>query len=609
MTVNLSALGGAGQQFFDNNGNVLTGGKLWSYQAGTTTPQTTYTSASGATAHTNPIVLDSAGRVATGEIWVTAGQNYKFVLMTSTNVTIATWDNITGINGTGIPSNANNVEYDPPFTGALTSNYTVEDKLAQTVSVKDFGAVGDGVADDTVAIQAAVDSLPSGGGTIIFPTDVYLFKDIDIIDKEGVSFDFGDSILNLATGAQYAFKMENTSATFKNGGTWENVTFGAGSASVGLIWIEGGAWTSQVFNRITNNGASAPADFYYSNNTSPLRNPSNFTFTQCFDRSFNCKYWFHYDAAATTTNFDNFVMQNILHYGNQDGSAVIFFDGAAALFSRFENIYGGMFADNTRIVKMAGAVAASRNTWKNLLMEGSGNNRICMDGYYNESSISTVVNYVDESLYIGNQAFFARITSSEVDHLILQNAATGNYSTNTAVTFSANSNTTTIFECGILADSGFRNTVYRGKGDYVLATNAKISITANGGYTLFTLPPNEFEVGDTFNIFVGGISNGLTKNIELGESGDRILYQITGVTTESWSFELVYYVFFSGGQKNLSLYLKAYKGNSLEYAEYLGDRVFASNITWALTASAVSWATGTSFIVQNAYAAPLYNQN
>jgi len=154
MTVNLSALGGAGQQFFDNNGNVLTGGKLWSYQAGTTTPQVTYTSASGATAHTNPIVLDSAGRVATGEIWVTAGQNYKFVLMTSTNVTIATWDNITGINGTGLATNAINVEYDPPFTGAVSTN--VEAELAQTVSVKNFGAVGDGTTDDSAAFAAAI---------------------------------------------------------------------------------------------------------------------------------------------------------------------------------------------------------------------------------------------------------------------------------------------------------------------------------------------------------------------------------------------------------------------------------------------------------------------
>ena len=163
MTVNLSALAGAGQQFFDNNGNLLSGGKLWSYQAGTTTPQATYTTVAGNVAHTNPIVLDAAGRVATGEIWLSAGSNYKFVLMTSANVTLATWDNITGVNGTGIATNASNVAYDPPFTGALTENYTVEDKLAQTVSVKDFGAVGDGVANDTAAIQAALDAIPPYG--------------------------------------------------------------------------------------------------------------------------------------------------------------------------------------------------------------------------------------------------------------------------------------------------------------------------------------------------------------------------------------------------------------------------------------------------------------
>jgi len=177
MAVNLSALAGAGQQFFDNNGNPLSGGKLWSYQAGTTTPQTTYTTAFGNVAHTNPIILDSAGRVATGQIWLTAGQNYKFVLKTSTEVTIATWDNITGINGTGIATNANNVEYDPPFTGAVTSGYTVQDKLAQTVSVKDFGAVGDGVVNDTAAFVNALATgfdvfAPSGTYLITLPLNV-----------------------------------------------------------------------------------------------------------------------------------------------------------------------------------------------------------------------------------------------------------------------------------------------------------------------------------------------------------------------------------------------------------------------------------------------------
>lgn len=173
MTVNLSALAGAGQQFFDNNGNPLSGGKLYSYAAGTTTPQTTYTSASGATAHTNPIILDSAGRVVTGEVWLTAGQNYKFVLSTSTEVMISTWDNITGINGTGIAVNASNVEYDPAGVGAVAT--TVQDKLRESASVKDFGAVGDGVTDDTAAIQAASDYVNSlGGGTLYFPQGDYI---------------------------------------------------------------------------------------------------------------------------------------------------------------------------------------------------------------------------------------------------------------------------------------------------------------------------------------------------------------------------------------------------------------------------------------------------
>lgn len=174
MAVNLSALAGAGQQFFNDNGVILSGGKLYSYAAGTTTPQTTYTSASGSTAHTNPIVLNSAGRVATGEIWLTAGENYKFVLYTSNDVLIASWDNITGINGTGITSNAVNVEYDPAGTGAVAT--TVQAKLREVVSVMDFGATGDGTTDDTAAIQAAINATV-GGGMLLLPVGTYLVSD------------------------------------------------------------------------------------------------------------------------------------------------------------------------------------------------------------------------------------------------------------------------------------------------------------------------------------------------------------------------------------------------------------------------------------------------
>lgn len=97
MSVFLSPVGGAGAQFFDNNGTPLSGGKLYTYAAGTTTPQTTYTTSSGATAHANPIVLDAAGRVpGSSEIWLQHGP-YKFVLKTSADVALGTWDNVWGL--------------------------------------------------------------------------------------------------------------------------------------------------------------------------------------------------------------------------------------------------------------------------------------------------------------------------------------------------------------------------------------------------------------------------------------------------------------------------------------------------------------------------------
>jgi len=98
MSVNPSPIGGFAAQFFDNNGVILSGGKIYTYAAGTTTPQATYTSSLGNTAHANPIILDSAGRVPGGEIWLTDNLLYKFVIETSTGSLLGSYDNIFGIN-------------------------------------------------------------------------------------------------------------------------------------------------------------------------------------------------------------------------------------------------------------------------------------------------------------------------------------------------------------------------------------------------------------------------------------------------------------------------------------------------------------------------------
>ena len=95
MAVNLSPIGN-GFQFFTTTGLPLNGGLLYTYQAGSSTPLTTYTDPSGITANPNPIVLGTDGRPQQ-EIWLSAGYNYKFVLADNSNSVIATYDNLYGI--------------------------------------------------------------------------------------------------------------------------------------------------------------------------------------------------------------------------------------------------------------------------------------------------------------------------------------------------------------------------------------------------------------------------------------------------------------------------------------------------------------------------------
>ena len=69
-----------------------------------------------------------------------------------------------------------NVAYNEGGTGAVTT--TVQAKLQQYVSVKDFGAVGDGTTDDTAAIQAAYNAVNTSTGSkgVFFPSGTYLIS-------------------------------------------------------------------------------------------------------------------------------------------------------------------------------------------------------------------------------------------------------------------------------------------------------------------------------------------------------------------------------------------------------------------------------------------------
>ena len=94
-SVNLSPLFN-GQTLFGPTGLPLSGGQIFCYQAGSSTPLTTYTTSSGTIAQTNPIILGTDGKLAQ-ELWLQYGYSYKLVVEDSTNNVIGTYDNISGI--------------------------------------------------------------------------------------------------------------------------------------------------------------------------------------------------------------------------------------------------------------------------------------------------------------------------------------------------------------------------------------------------------------------------------------------------------------------------------------------------------------------------------
>lgn len=190
MAVNLSMFAGAGAQFFTDSGIPLAGGLIYTYAAGTTTPQAAYTTSSGSTAHSNPIVLNSAGRVASGgEIWLTDAVSYKFVLQTSAAVTIGTYDNVTG-NASGVAagiyatfaasSGASLVGYTQGNASAVAT--TVQAKLRQSVSVLDFGASTSATA--TANTTAFTNALATGISVFV-PAGTYLLNSTITVGTAG----------------------------------------------------------------------------------------------------------------------------------------------------------------------------------------------------------------------------------------------------------------------------------------------------------------------------------------------------------------------------------------------------------------------------------------
>ncbi len=137
MTVYLSAFAGAGAQFFTDDGSVLSGGKIYTYQAGTAAPENTYTSEVGTSLNTNPIILDSGGRLPE-DLWLSEGVTYRFVLTDANDVQIGEYDDIAGVNDISTESVAWATITGTPTTVA---GYGITDALTTTAAAATYAPI------------------------------------------------------------------------------------------------------------------------------------------------------------------------------------------------------------------------------------------------------------------------------------------------------------------------------------------------------------------------------------------------------------------------------------------------------------------------------------
>lgn len=171
------------QQIFDNSGKPLIGGCLYSFATGTTTPLATYSNKTLTSANPNPIVLDASGRAPAIFLSPTS---YKFVLgqrflnacPATPGTVIWSQDPVFDAGQSAmtaltaeialLASSAGSAQIGFLQAGSGAVSETVQAKLRQTVSIADFGAVGDWTSgtngtNNCTAITNAVAALTNGG--------------------------------------------------------------------------------------------------------------------------------------------------------------------------------------------------------------------------------------------------------------------------------------------------------------------------------------------------------------------------------------------------------------------------------------------------------------
>lgn len=200
-------------QAFGPNGQFLVGGKLFTYGAGTSTPQATYIDSTQITPNTNPVILDAMG---SAPVWLDPTKTYKYVLQDSTGNPIFTTDNINS----------------PP--------------VANWANVLTFGADPTGVSDSSTAVQNAANS---GARFVLIPPPnpgaSYIIHDVVI--PSGVTVFMEGAYIVDAVGANWVFKLVGFNTKLIGG-----QISSAANCSQAAVIVDDGNWCEVRSIRVIN---------------------------------------------------------------------------------------------------------------------------------------------------------------------------------------------------------------------------------------------------------------------------------------------------------------------------------------------------------------------
>ncbi len=204
-----------------------------------------------------------------------------------------------------------------PLTGGTLTgplNYTAtggtvvrsaQDRAADVINVKDFGAVGNGITNDEVAIQAAASAIPSTGGILYLPPAIYItnsgitLKSNTVVSAFGATIQAGSSFPS--STIPLLTNLNNTATTLTDsnitilGITLDYGAYGAASGhAINMAFVSGVKVDKCVFQcRGSGNGVA----FIGTNN-------SSITNSECYD-FVNCA-WDHWGGATDARVINNF---------------------------------------------------------------------------------------------------------------------------------------------------------------------------------------------------------------------------------------------------------------------------------------------------------------